>query len=237
MEEEVEVYEFENDMRGVQTALGWLYLPVHCVLLPLMVGIYALLSPEPVSAASVNLTVYGVSAGFVLLVLGTFLRRSFDRLLDNLVACLTAVVVGLLMAYAMELPISFLLFYLERLLGGNPNEAEILLEAEENRGVMMAVSIFIGPLVEEALFRGVIFGSLRGKSKWFAYGFSAVLFGLNHVWSYAAGMENPWLLLYGLQYIPFSLAAAWSYDRTGSLWTPVFLHMLFNTLAWVLPGG
>lgn len=39
------------------------------------------------------------------------------------------------------------------------------------------------------------------------------------------------MLLYAIQYIPISFVLAWSYERTQSIWVPVFFHMFINALS------
>ena len=51
---------------------------------------------------------------------------------------------------------------------------------------MKAVSIFLVPIVEEMLFRGVVFGSIRPRSRLWAYVVSVAAFSVYHVWSFAA---------------------------------------------------
>ena len=87
------------------------------------------------------------------------------------------------------------------------------------------------PLVEESLFRGVVFGSLYRKSRLLAYVGSVGLFCVYHIWQFAAAYGDPALLLYAVQYLPVSIALCWLYERTGSVWSPIFLHMLLNGLS------
>ena len=60
-----------------------------------------------------------------------------------------------------------------------------------------------------------------------------MLFSLYHVWQYAAASGDPGLLLYAIQYIPMSVALAWTYERSGSIWTPIFFHMGYNAISYL----
>ena len=113
----------------------------------------------------------------------------------------------------------------------NPNNDAIMELAAENSGTVKAIAIFLAPIVEEILFRGVIFGSIRTRSRLWAYVASVAAFSVYHVWSYAVGGGNPALLLYALQYVPVSIVLAWAYERSGSIWTNIFFHMGFNALS------
>ena len=45
---------------------------------------------------------------------------------------------------------------------------------------------------------------------------------------YAFGTLDLRYLLLMLQYAPMALALAWCYDRGGSIWSAILLHMTFN---------
>ena len=63
------------------------------------------------------------------------------------------------------------------------------------------------------------------------------LFALLHIWSYALIAWDATVLLYALQYVPITLALTWSYERSGSLWVPIFFHMFNNLLPFLLPAA
>ena len=110
----------------------------------------------------------------------------------------------------------------------NLNNDNVIQMAGTEYGKTVAMAVFLAPLVEEPLFRAGIFGTLRPKHRVWAYVVSVVIFALYHVWQYVLVYSDPTYLLVALEYIPAGLALCWVYDRTGSLWTPIFLHMLIN---------
>ena len=67
-----------------------------------------------------------------------------------------------------------------------------------------------------------------------AYAVSIALFSLYHVWQYAVVFGDARLLLWAVQYIPVSAALAWSYERTGTVWTSIFVHMIINSMAFAV---
>ena len=96
---------------------------------------------------------------------------------------------------------------------------------------MIAVAVLMAPLVEECLFRGVVFGTIRPKSRFWAYAASIALFSLYHVWQYVLVYQEPKLLLSALAYVPVSAALTFCYEQTRSIWPPVFFHMCINALS------
>ena len=110
----------------------------------------------------------------------------------------------------------------------NPNSDEIASEVTVNRGAIYLVALILAPITEELLFRGVVFGSIRRKNRILAYVISALVFSFYHVWQYFFTGYDPSLFINVLQYIPPSIALAYCYERSGSIWTSMFLHSMIN---------
>ena len=101
---------------------------------------------------------------------------------------------------------------------------------------MIAATVFLAPIVEEAIFRGALFGLLRHKNRAAAYAVSALAFCLYHVYSQA--LTDPRELLFILEYLPAGLLLARCYERTDSLWGSILLHALNNGVAlWAVLQG
>jgi membrane protease YdiL (CAAX protease family) len=81
-------------------------------------------------------------------------------------------------------------------------------------------AIVVAPLIEEILFRGILYRAIqqRGFPKLALFG-SALFFGVIH------GSTMTLLPLSAL-----AIILALLYDRTGNLMAPIFAHSLFNTV-------
>ena len=110
----------------------------------------------------------------------------------------------------------------------NTNDGEIALLMKENYPLTAAVVLLLAPISEELVYRGLIFGSLHSHSRAAAYILSSVVFASIHVLGYLGSQDLLQLGLCFLQYIPAGLTLAWVYDRTGTIWAPVLLHMTIN---------
>ncbi|MFH1037423.1 MAG: CPBP family intramembrane glutamic endopeptidase [PVC group bacterium] len=97
-----------------------------------------------------------------------------------------------------------------------------LLEAGETSFIwpLFAIGIFLGPLAEELFFRGLLFPALKQRMSvfWSAILTAAVFSTLHLNW---AG----WLPIFGL-----GILLAGSYQKTGSILVPIFIHVIHNGL-------
>lgn len=219
--------QFTPDCTKGETAFGWFWLLVHMFVLPLL---FAVLMPEEDSAMTVNYMYYGISTAMVLLVFLKLLRREFDHLLDRLWHCIKTFFAAYFFWYAMSLALAGIMTALG-IEATPPNDQAIDVLAQENFGGVMAISVIAAPIVEEVLFRGILFQSIRKRSRVWAYIASLAVFGVYHTWQFALLYQAPIYLLYSLQYIPITFALTWSYERSGSLWTAIFFHATNNYLA------
>jgi membrane protease YdiL (CAAX protease family) len=139
------------------------------------------------------------------------------------------IVVTLLIAIASYL---FLAAVIAGLLQPRQEDIAETLGADEN--ATLAVTIAAGVLIvagaaigEELFFRGLVFGGIRQRmTLWPAALISGVIFGLPHL---PTGD-----LAVGLQLAVFGAVLAWAYERSGTLWAPITLHALNNTLAFLV---
>ena len=221
--------------RGAKIA-GWIYFPIHVVVLPLFLGtaLYLIAGTMP-SDITCNIWYYAIGLAFTLVAMWKFLRQSYENMLNRFAYSFAMI----LAAYAVDLLLSLVLQLFMTFLGELPvpNNDTILDLAGQNYRRMFAVAVFMAPLVEECLFRGVVFGTIRKKSRFFAYFVSVLLFSLYHVWQYALVSADPIYPLSAIQYDPVSNAVPYYYDRTRYISPPVFFHMFINALSLSMMAG
>ncbi|MBQ3258425.1 MAG: CPBP family intramembrane metalloprotease [Oscillospiraceae bacterium] len=219
--------QFTPDHTKGEAAFGWFWLMVHMFVLPLL---FAVILPEADSALTVNYLYYGVSMAVVLLVFLRMLRREFDHLLDRFLHCIASFFAAYFFWYSLSLIMAGIMGALG-ITATPPNDQAVDTLAKENFGGVLAISVIFAPIVEEVLFRGVLFQSIRRHSRVWAYIASLAVFGIYHTWQFAVVYQDPVYLLYSLQYIPITFALTWSYEKSGSLWVPIFFHASNNYLA------
>lgn len=225
--------DFINLMSRGEMIAAAIYLPIHVIGLPLALGWLGTLIPGLASMTNteLNLLYYGVGMLYMLILLRRFLRRSFDAALDAKGRFLLSVLGG----YAVDIGLSFILsavllvFGLE--LGMSPNNQAIMAEAATDYRRLAVMVVVMAPIVEEPMFRGLLFGCIRPRSRALAHIVSVLLFSLYHVWQYAFIGGDFTLLIYSLLYMPVSAGLCWAYDRSGSIWAPMVMHGIINALS------
>jgi membrane protease YdiL (CAAX protease family) len=105
------------------------------------------------------------------------------------------------------------------------------LGTDENSVIGIAGAAFliviVAPLSEELFFRGFMYAGLRRSLPlWPAALISALIWGSLHLGGGNVGVA--------VQLSIFGVILAWLYERSGTLWAPIFAHMLNNTIAFTL---
>ena len=218
---------FTSRMTRGETIAALLYLPLHVWLLPRL--LYSLPETAGLTDLTVNVAVYVFGTVYMLALLGRFLRRDFDPLCDHFGYCILQVLICYGMMLAFNLLLSGILTLVFPAGSVNPNNDAVMEMAGVEFGKTAALAIFLAPLVEEPVFRGAIFGSLREKNRILAYALSMLLFALYHVWGYA--LSDPIYWLYLLQYLPVSWLLCRCYERCNSIWGSIFFHMMVNAVS------
>lgn len=218
---------FRSRMSRGETAaaLGW--LPVHILVLPMLL---LLLSPG-ISGADLNFWVYAIGALVLVPCCFRFLRRDFDRVCEQPGKILLQLALGWFLLVVSSRIVDYFMVLLQDLVPpeDNPNQAALEDLALQERGKIVAMSIFLAPLAEELMFRGGVFGLLRRWGRIPAYVGAVLVFAVYHVWQYAVFDPRCWIFL--LQYLPASWVLCRCYEKTESIWTPILFHMLNNALS------
>lgn len=231
---------FHSGLSAREVKLGIVFFPIYMLVLPFAVSYVCLIlernwSISP-SDSTVNLVYYFLLFGCVIFLFREFHLKSFDEFSDNVAGSLKTLSV----AFGVYFAANFLMGLLLSLVPGgfeNMNTDAIVSQARENARATMVMVLFLSPFVEETLFRGLVFGSIREKNRILAYVISSLLFCILHVWQYIFTSGDFSYLIAILQYLPPSVALAWCYEKSGNIWAAIMLHMLINAFALVAIFG
>lgn len=223
-----------TDMTRTEIILGGAALALYLVVLPLTAEplfdgierLFALSLGEDVRDAAYYYILFALTAAALWGYFGRTTRAFFDhawRTLGN-------VGLGLVAFYGLN-ELSWRI--LRMAAGGqvNLNDQAILARMGDAPRTTILIVVFLAPVVEEALFRGYVFGNLREYSRAAAYLASSLLFAGMHVWQFVVLQHNLAYLPVMLQYVAPGLVMAWVYERSENLWGSVLLHGMVNALA------
>lgn len=209
--------------------VGWAFFALYLFALPFLVGGVVRVLDERLqllfTPAQSNMVYYTIILLLLIAVFWDFLRNAAVILKDNLRPSLFAFGAGFFagliltcLAGCVPLPVT------------NPAPLDYKEQFALAAGPTWAVVALLRPAVEEILYRGLLFSSLRKKSRLLAYLASAGLFALASVWQFAFPAGGPVYLLLCLEYLPLGAALCWSYDVSGSVYVPMVLRMALQAV-------
>ncbi len=174
-----------------------------------------------------NFLLYAVMAVYTVIFTWGFLRRDFDPLADRPLDSVYEILWGYFSIMCLNYLTALLLSLLDQ--GANPNNEAVIDMAVESGGPVLAMSVFLAPIVEEVLFRAGIFGFLRKYNRIAAYAVTAFVFAAYHLWGFI--MLDAKNLVFLVQYIPAAVILCRIYEQSNTVWCPIGLHMLVNFMS------
>lgn len=95
--------------------------------------------------------------------------------------------------------------------------------------------VVLPPIVEELLFRGFLYSSLRRKMHFFlATLVTSVAFGAAHL---QFGSGEPLLWVVAIDTFILSVVMCYLREKTSSVWSAIFLHAIKNSIAYLVLFG
>lgn len=222
---------------------GLLYLPMFFIGTELLAILLVKLMGMDLESDSIggplNLVYHGLNAAILGGIFLRYLTEQFRRLQDRGWNLFSDLVLGGLTSYglshlsAMAAGLLLTLFDLDYV---NLNQEAVETAISMTPGIAIITACVLAPVAEELLFRGLIFCGLYRRSRVWAYVISMLAFSLAHVLS-AMFLQPLGLTLINLiVYLPAGFALAWTYERSGSVWSAIFLHAALNAIS-MLPQG
>jgi len=128
----------------------------------------------------------------------------------------------------------FLAFFIQTIVGNieiyvlkvNPmsENTQVIMDLIEATPYLIIVTSIIGPILEEIIFRKIIFGVIYQKTNfWIGALVSSLLFGIVH--------GEPELLL---RYTAMGFTFAFLYYKTKRILVPIFAHTMMNTIVVII---
>ena len=225
-------------MTSGEKIAGTILFAVYLVVLPFatdpLFRLIGSLLDTTISETVKNIIYYYGLFAVTLIVFHKFIGRTSRNFADNLGVACRNMVLGLIALYGLN----ELVYRLSAVLISNRtnlNDTTISAQIQDAPRVTLLIIVFLAPFIEEVLFRGLVFGNLKNKSRVVAYLVSCLLFALVHVWQFAVVQQDMTYFLLMVQYLVPGAVLAWAYESSGTLWASIGLHAAANALsAWTM---
>ena len=213
-----------------ENKMGWLFLSIQLIFLPrLLTAINALLE-QPMSLALLNFLMFAINFLLAVLIFHRFLWQSLKTAIRSPIRLLRPAFLGFVFYYLADLVMRELIQAVCPDFS-NLNDQSIISMTQDHYALMAIGTVILVPVVEELLYRGLIFGSLQKKSRIVAYLVSVPVFCMIHIVNFIGVYTPIQLALSFLQYVPAGICLAWAYERADSIWAPILMHTAINQIA------
>lgn len=221
-------------MTPTEQVAGVVFFVIYLLVLPFATApIFRLLErmlATSLSPAVENTIYYYVLFAVTLIIFHGFLGRTTRYLFDRISLVGKTLLAGIVAHYGLN-ELVYRLVNLVISSRTNLNDTTISAQIDDAPRSTLLIVIFLAPFVEEVLFRGLVFGNLKNKSRVVAYVVSCLLFALLHVWQFAVNHQDVTYFLVMVQYLVPGVVLAWAYEHSGTLWTAIGVHAAVNALS------
>lgn len=215
---------FNNGLSGLEYFLLIGFIPLHVFVVP---NLLTLVLGREMDETKLTFICYCISTIAMLAAGWRVLRKDYDVIFDHPFLTVMEILASYFAMMAMNIVVAMIFQSITPV--SNPNNAGVVDMFGVHYGMTAAMSIFLAPIAEELMFRAGVFGLVSRYNRALGYFAGILVFSLYHVWSYA--LVDPKYFIYMIQYIPVSFLLCRMYERTHSIWTGIFFHMLVNSMA------
>ena len=210
-----------------EVVAGWSYYAFSMLALPIVLQYANAALDHPLNEARLNFVFYAANFTAVVMIFRRLLRSNIQIAVRRLFPVLWYAMLGYLGNSALT---GILTTLIQALVPGfsNINDMSIAAMAGKELTLMTIGTVFLVPVAEELFYRGLMLRHLAGKSRIAAYCVSMGMFALVHVVGYIGMYQPLTLLLCFIQYLPAGYCLAWCYANTGTIATPILMHMIVN---------
>lgn len=219
-----------SDLSGRETAGGFVYFAFQLLLLPPLLLWTNRHLAVPATDAELNFLYYLINFIAVALIFHRFLGRCLSQAWQHPAYLCQAVILGLAAYYACSWAVGQIA---ARLVPSYTNWNDASIAQMSHGGLFLTAigTVILVPTAEECFYRGLIFSTLYGKSRWAAYLVSMLAFTAIHIMGYLGQYSAVELIVAMAQYLPAGLCLAWSYTKADTIFAPILIHTIINFTA------
>ncbi len=209
---------------------GGIYLALYVFIMPWLVPVLAILAGSAFDAVQINFIYFCVNFAATTVIFRKFLIRSLKDFLRVVFPTLWYAILGYLGSVMLGGIVAELCARVYPDFA-NVNDAAIGMMIRQNPPLMLIGAVVLAPVTEELLFRGLVFRSLYNKSPLLAHILSMAIFSAIHITGYIGVYDPALLILCFVQYLPAAYCLNFAYCHSGTIVSPILMHMLTNLVA------
>ena len=213
----------DEKMTPGEKRAGLYYLCFQFFLLPALLTCGNRLLPEPLGEAALGNVFYVLNFLCAVLLFRQYLVRSLRAFPKNALKNLGTAALLLVVYFAAQFLFSLIVSALYPAFFNVNDQAIAATYSGWYQAVILVLCV---PVAEEVLYRGLLFQIFPSKDTFLAA--STAIFALIHVAGYVGSYPPIQLFICFLQYLPAGLCLGYAYIRSGSILTPMLMHMAIN---------
>lgn len=217
-------------MSKLELLAGLCFLPLYLLFLSVILQVLLLkiLGRAP-EMAELNALYYSICFAAVLLIFHRFLWKNLVSFLKNVKRVLYSLPATLLHYFVLTILVGFVVMALRPDFVNQNNDA-VFGMLKDSPVFVFILSVVLAPVIEEAIFRGLVFSNLQRINRPLAYGLTALFFAAIHVTGYLGVLSPLEVFLSILQYLPATFVLCVFYERTDTIFAPILLHAAINLI-------
>ena len=236
-----ETYSDLGAMRKRELIGGLLYLPIYLFGAQYaalwIAGLIGIDLTQASALGPANLIYNILNAVVLTAIFLRFLTEQLRPLQDRGWALFPDLFLGWLTNYGLSIPASLAASLLLTAFGleyANLNQEAAELAAALSPAAAIVNACVLAPIVEELLFRGLIFRGIYLRSRGWAYAVSMLAFALLHTLGAILYQPVGLTLVNVIVYLPAGFALARIYEKSETIWEAIFLHAGINAVSMLL---
>ncbi len=207
--------------------IGLVYWSLSFALLGSLIYLVATLMGFAITDIQLNMIYYAINAAAAILIFRQFLAANWKIARNRIFPTVYYAILAFLGSQLLTNLVTTVVFQIHPNFTNVNDDAIHAMLAEEPE-LMVIGTVILAPIAEEIFYRGMIFRKLFDIRPWLGYAASMAIFAVIHMVGYIGTYPMDLLILALLQYLPAGYCLCWCYRQTGTIFSPILMHMIFN---------
>ena len=206
---------------------GFVYWAFSFALLGSVIALAAALMGIPITDAQLNMVYYLINFCAAVAIFRKFLAENWRVAMERIFPTVYYAILAYLGSQLLTGIVGMAILRIDPDFF-NVNDESIQAMLTQDPALMVLGTVLLAPIAEEVFYRGLFFRKLYDVRPWVGYAVSMAVFAAIHMVGYIGTYPPLQLLLGCAQYLPAGYCLCWCYRQTGTILSPILMHILFN---------